>query len=371
MNYEKKYKEALERAKNEYQAYKSFNSFRGMLVRIFPELCESEDEKVRKEIIKFLELPHRQFVGEKCQEEWIAWLEKQGNPYGQREECLDCQFNYAGECKGSCAMKRSEQKLTDKPKFHKGEWIINTLPGIKYPHLITDVRDGYYIFGEDDDHAHIASNDDVLRLWTIQDAKDGDVLKEDSCTFIIERMKSDGTAIIHCCLFDDGDFGLGSTLGFDVDSTYPATKEQRDLLFAKMKEAGYEWNAEKKELKKIHVIDEGKAEMDYCFTKMMNGEKVSSTWSEEDEKRIANILSVLSVQVCWDGATGEKMNPYQKEIDWLKSLKDRYTWRPSNEQIDTLEHFVRSIGESGYASPYDNNTKLLYLLLEQLKKLKA
>lgn len=34
-------------------------------------------------------------------------------PYGQREECLDCQFNYAGECKGSCAMKRSERKPTE------------------------------------------------------------------------------------------------------------------------------------------------------------------------------------------------------------------------------------------------------------------
>ena len=31
----------------------------------------------------------------------------------------------------------------------------------------------------------------------------------------------------------------------------PATKEQRDLLFHKMKEAGYEWDALNKELKKI------------------------------------------------------------------------------------------------------------------------
>ena len=37
----------------------------------------------------------------------------------------------------------------------------------------------------------------------------------------------------------------------------------------------------------------------------------------------------------------------------------------------TFEHFVRSIGESGYACPYDNNTKLLYLLLSDLKKLKS
>ena len=31
----------------------------------------------------------------------------------------------------------------------------------------------------------------------------------------------------------------------------PATKEQRDLLFQKMHKDGYEWDAEKKELKKI------------------------------------------------------------------------------------------------------------------------
>ena len=36
------------------------------------------------------------------------------------------------------------------------------------------------------------------------------------------------------------------------DSDYcPATKEQRDTLFAEMKEVGYEWDAEKKQLRKI------------------------------------------------------------------------------------------------------------------------
>jgi len=59
----------------------------------------------------------------------IKWMnpnyfnEKDGEqkPYGKRQECVDCQFNYAGECKGSCTMKRGEQKSTDKvePKIHK------------------------------------------------------------------------------------------------------------------------------------------------------------------------------------------------------------------------------------------------------------
>ena len=53
---------------------------------------------------------------------------------------------------------------------------------------------------------------------------------------------------------------------------------------------------------------------------LSNSSNIVKNWDEEDEKRVKNILSVLNAQVCWDGATGKKMNPYQKEIDWLKSL---------------------------------------------------
>lgn len=48
-----------------------------MYIRFFPELKESEDERIRKEIINFLELPHPQFVGKRDHEKWIGWLEKQ------------------------------------------------------------------------------------------------------------------------------------------------------------------------------------------------------------------------------------------------------------------------------------------------------
>ena len=93
-------------------------------------------------------------------------------------------------------------------------------------------------------------------------------------------------------------------------------------------------------------------------------------WSEEDEKMIRALVSMCDV---W--ATSHQFYPKEnKEMEalktWLKYLKERYTWKPSDEQIEAFEHFVRSIGESGYASPYDNNTKLLYSLLSDLKKLK-
>ena len=98
-------------------------------------------------------------------------------------------------------------------------------------------------------------------------------------------------------------------------------------------------------------------------------------WSKEDKRKIDRIYSILRQAADTHAFSTSCRLIGDKECielqDFLKFLKDKYTWKPSDEQIEALEHFVRSIGESGYASPYDNKTKLLYSLLEQLKKLKG
>ena len=58
----------------------------------FDECLAKCDPKVRKEVSDNID----------------KMLEQK--PYGQRDECKDCQANYAGTCKGSCEMKRKEQK---------------------------------------------------------------------------------------------------------------------------------------------------------------------------------------------------------------------------------------------------------------------
>lgn len=88
-------------------------------------------------------------------------------------------------------------------------------------------------------------------------------------------------------------------------------------------------------------------------------------WSEEDEKIYQSIMDDTVQENQLDG----------KQTDWLRNIKYRNfarpqkQWKPTEEQMKAFEHFVRSVGESGYASPYDNNTKLLYSLLKQLKQL--
>ncbi len=218
----KAYDEAIKIAQ---ETYNTQPIYREWLEQMFPKLKESEDDKIKKWIRKELESKYvvDDIVNNVMADKALAWLEKQGEKQGEKAE----------------------------PKFHEGDWVIDKRGIIdQIVAVIENVTN--HTYGYDTINGEYFNDyTEGVRLWTIEDVKDGDVLKEDSCIFIIKRMNPNGTAIVHCCLFDDDDISLDSTLGFDVDSTYPATKEQRDLLFKKMKEAGYEWNAEKKELTKI------------------------------------------------------------------------------------------------------------------------
>lgn len=100
-----------------------------------------------------------------------------------------------------------------------------------------------------------------------------------------------------------------------------------------------------------------------------NFSQQSSAWGQEDEKNLMGIIDEIAVNK--SESPESDYETYDRFIDWLKSLKNRIQphWKPSDEQIKALEHFVRGIGESGHASPYDNDTKLIYSLLEQLKQL--
>lgn len=119
---------------------------------IFPELKDSEDSEdvlsALKREIKWLEVEAKwDNIGGISFDKVYAWLEKQGEqkPYGQRQECVDCQFNYAGECKGFCAMKRGEQNPVA-PKFRVGDII--TPKGKKEYYTVIDIVDGWYEFRE-------------------------------------------------------------------------------------------------------------------------------------------------------------------------------------------------------------------------------
>ena len=70
--------EALEKAKSWYVDAQT--DFKKSLETLFPELKESEDERIRKNCIHFLELQKQHHAATFEIEECIAWLEKKSQP---------------------------------------------------------------------------------------------------------------------------------------------------------------------------------------------------------------------------------------------------------------------------------------------------
>ena len=94
--------------------------------------------------------------------------------------------------------------------------------------------------------------------------------------------------------------------------------------------------------------------------------------TESEDERIRKVLVEFFKSYKEQSTCGaETFNGISTDniLTWLEKQGGQNQWNPSNEQINALEHFVRSMGESGYVSPYDNDTKLIYSLLEQLKQL--
>lgn len=183
---------------------------------------------------------------------------------------LDSPFNKQFDDKVKDALKEQGLEYKDgeivesqKPKFHEGDWVINRTDNTIMQIINnTDVYESIEIGGQrrTDTYNNVEWN---FRLWSIEDAKDGDVLacgdEVTDCPFIFHNLTEKLNPRSYCgvntlCDFQENDENGGSWC--DSEEVRPATKEQRDLLFQKMKEAGYEWNAEMKELKKIEPIDE-------------------------------------------------------------------------------------------------------------------
>ena len=219
----KAYDEAIERSKKLYGD--------GITEAIFPELKESEDEKIRRWIIDDIRYnmnnePLNNSEYKKKAEKAIDWLERQG--------------------------KNSTDKT--KQSFNVGDWVVSITSKIVYQ---VEKKENYeYTLRRiSGDSLCLPFFYDVLiREWTIEDAKNGDVLVDEDNNIGIFQDCEGMYWYSYTYLGYDGQlrgFSMGGS--HEQTDTHPATKEQHDLLFQKIKEAGYEWDADKKELKKQKV----------------------------------------------------------------------------------------------------------------------
>ena len=244
-----------------------------------PELRENKNERIRKALKSYFD-SEISYYGN------IEW--RHGIKYGEVIAWLEEQI---------------EQKSSKvKPKFKDGDWVVS--PNGVYWH-VDAIRDGRY---------QVSSNSGICTDWpldtniyhkfTIQDAKEGDILVcEYDLPFIYNGwLKENKCPFGYCGILRDysGDnFHVsGEKLPWTSSNVYPANKEQCDLLFQKMKEAGYMWDAERLELLELK-------------------EEQSVEWTEEDEE---NRLIVNKAILEYNMITQEQS---KELVDWMKTFKYR------------------------------------------------
>ena len=427
-------------------------SIRTALDTVIPELKESEEEKTKRilhSISSKMSFHLRDIFTEEefqCFDTWSnAWLEKQENRNTHlcKEDGVVKGFvitepekyfrGVSAPIEATSATYTTEVETGDggikalvtgkvvMPKFKVGDFIVNDYCMGK----VIELTDDAYLL--DTGHGIPFSCEHNAHLWTIADAKDGDVLQLGAVTAIFKEYIGNGNCMCYCSVCS-GEFEIPSQDGDDnsygCHNATPATKEQCDLLFSKMKEAGYEWDAEKLELIKVPkpkepegalkklldeqdrfykeakivledkdtalaflrrtgIIDEyGELAEKYrsdqtpattisavngaCSTAITDGNtSVTSKeverqyctgqyesnvrefpieWSEEDERMCQYIVDDLGFvkELVNDPHYVVSVERVEKEIDWMESLKERYTWKPSDEHYE-LEEFAKIV----------------------------
>ncbi len=194
----------------------------------FPELAESEDGRIRKEIISIVKSYRESCIteGNHRFDDCIAWLEKQ-----KAKEDIDRMAPIYED-------KESFESDIDtiNPRFKVDDWITDG----EYILKIIDIRQLDYILQSQDGKVvddTISYVDEHFHLWTIKDARDDEVLVDDidGRPFIFKDFSDSNhpnSPVAYCGINSECDFRVsyGSYRWTDKD-VKPSTKEQRDRLF--------------------------------------------------------------------------------------------------------------------------------------------
>ena len=312
---------------------------------IFPELKEPEDERIRKALIQNLK---ERFGTKGNMDEGLdmpdvlSWLEKQGDVY-----------------------KRIQQEVE---KQTKQQWMYKKQD---YPH-----QPGWRRNSDDNKPAVKHS----ILMLTTHGIAEGEWLGEEWCQYRWSCKVKDSDVLYWIHLSDL------ESLEKEIEKQGEQKSEEVDNLHNYLYGEQKPWSEEDEKKRALLIsILEVNHPNDYFKVnpantlnmEAMHTEELVSwlkaiksrvgceancttarEWSEEDEKILNTTISFLSEYVT---------KGYENAVmctDWLKSLKDRYAWKPSELDILLLERMV-----SGKSDPKDFQASL-YGLIEQLKKLK-
>ena len=295
-------------------------------------------------------------------------LEKQG----ERKSTDNLTQQEAMDIAVAKRFEQGGQKPVDKvePKFNIGDWIVSDLDDVNEDFRlckIIGIEDGCYTIQSANgckgyNFFEIWESD--YHLWSIEDAKDGDILvSQHNKPFIYNGNYNEYKVGAYCGIDTVEEFFIDARAEkcwTNNESINPATKEQRDMLFQKMHDAGYTFDFESKELKKIEPLtDFEKAFQGMCceknkqFVKECCKTLIELARKQLQSERNELELDETSYKV---GVSRVLENPesYGLTKNYLK---------PSSSDIEALEDIM-----NGNSNP--TSYLVLQSIIEQLKTLK-
>ena len=290
MDYEKKYKETLKRAKEILEcSVKSDSAEVRMVLSFFPELKESEDDRIRKELISYHRSMAAAMNGNRpcVHEAWIAWLEKQGE-------------------QKSMKVYRVENEAEQKGLWRKfdGTWqpLFDMLTDGKCKDMPMEDNPIYREGGKR--WFASAPSKEALQKWFSK----RDLEELVSKGFTISEFEVVGYKKVSDFEYIFTRDNIINRNYLEVSDIYSeqkdfAPKPQR-MISAEAKEALYD----------------------------------RQEWSEEDETVLNNLTYALA-----NDRIGNDRDEY---ISWLKSLSPQNRWKPSKSQLEDLSDAIEFYGKS-------------------------
>ena len=341
--------------KIKYSSISSASSDREVLEKAFPQLKESEDEKIRKHLFEYFK--ERKEAGD-IDETWygisydkiLSWLEKQGEP------------------KPSSKMQVSENLY---------EHIRNTCACIDdalSSETVSDITDFLSMAERSAQSAF-----DMIEKQCEQ-KNVGEIAKE------VCKDKESAVAFLKSAEIMNEKGELAEQ--YRQDEQKPTNEEMKIILQTEYEkgradaiaECQKEWSEEdgsmlysvmETEQYMLDVVngvkkfDVGNDDIRKACAEELNWlqdlknralTQPKQEWSEDDESMYTRCVGILGK--CYMGNLPTEV---EEELNWFKSLKNRYTWKPSDEQILALRWVLNNV-------PYCKHKEEISGLLDQIKE---
>lgn len=360
-----------EKAKRYDEALKVLHKYDGANImfsqslkeEMFPELKESEDERIRKELISWIisKIPQCSFQEHINKlREFVAWLEKQDTERKQLYVRFgDIPSNEKSKIYHEEDEVGEENGVSVYPAFElNGNIVLGlTLPITKttlytQQHLLEyDNRPCYLVSGDyvgkGTDGEPLIKNISVIKRlenYRIKECEQKPVIEMKSAEESLGIDSDTYNKIVDECIYgEQKPVDLPNGEDYGIDGLYAAIDILQETLG---KVEGYQ-------------TDDGILSHKCAISAVKKLYKQNPAWSEEDEAVLDALIRKME---------GEDIYyvPNHLAVKCLKSLKDRYTWKPSDKQIEALDFAADCIVPAEFCF----KRKELKGLLEQLKKLK-